>query len=341
MSSPSPKYTLDDAFRRIRRLLVTHKPLPGSDDAFINTFLNDLRSGADANSARLLVSLGIDINNYYQARCSKNQRKAFLHLIKKIILKTRDTSIYPITYPPELLTPAIRFDHALNTFTPEERKPLFEFDRGGQYVRVSNFNSYLKYIILKNLPLNPHLSRAIDKDSNEKLYYDFDMGRKYRTIRISKLESRKGWVFLACKEDVKELIETANVKDLLDYLGFYFQSISADDKFLTYEYPKEFDHPIFQPTSLTGDWGDASDKKIGFGNEFFMPYKIGEDWGRTYSVSGQDVRVRERIHSPLNNDDSHCFTFTVTPLGDLKETVEKANLMKILEEVLRRYEQSL
>lgn len=341
MSFNFPKYTLDDVHKHIRRLLATYKAAKDSDNAYINEFLESLRSGADANSARLLVSLGIDINNYYRAGFTKNQRKDFLCLIKKIILKTRDPDIFPKTYPKEILTPAIRFDLALSQFPLEERKPLLEIKAGGEYVRIANFNSFLQFIVLKNKSLNTELSRAIDKTNTEKLYYDFELGRKYRNVRVSKLGSRKGWVFLACKDDIKHLIINYNVEELLDNLGFYFQTISTDDKFITFEYPKDFSQPIFHPTSLTGDWGDASDKSIGFGNEFFLPYKIGDDWGRTYSVSGKNVRVKERIHFPLDNDDNNFFTFSVTPLGGLNGPIKKANLMKILDEALERFGQSL
>jgi len=325
----------------IRILAPKYQDLaPGSkDDTYIGSFLEKLRSCSDANSIRLLVSLGIDLNNYHKPEI-QDHLADFIDIVRKVILNIRVMKRKPKSYPSDLVPPAIEFSLSLRDFTPHQLKPAVSIVEDKEYIRISNFNSYLRHVAAKNIYANPGLPANYDMKRSGRYYENLISGRRFTTINVCQLSSRNGWVFLACKTDLTAQLEKKNVELLLDNLGFYCQEIKSSDRYISFDYPPTFNELLFQPTSLTGDWGDADDSSIAVGNEFFLSYRLEDHWGRTFSVSGQDVRIKERVHLSLDFAGKKTYTFSVAPLGELLKPIRKANAMTILGEALDRYEKS-
>lgn len=336
------KTTIWNIYEYLRGILAPDYQQTGSEDAYINDhFLEVLRTSNDSNSIRLLASLGIDFRNYEKLGKDGPQWKAFTAIVRRIILHIRELPRLPKTYPPELLTMAIKFGISLQDFDVQDLRPAISIQESAAYVRISNFDSYLRYIVAKNTAINPSLPASIDMSKPDRYYLMLTNNRRYNKINISLLGSRTGWVFLAHQKDLESPIADKDVESLLDNLGFYCHQIKPNDQYISFTYPDTFEEMLFQPTSLTGDWGYADDTTISFGNEFFLSYKLKDFWGRTFSVSGSHKQIKERVHCSLNGADKKTYTFSVAALGPLPNRILRADMMQVLDEAMERYLQSI
>ncbi|AXY73306.1 hypothetical protein D3H65_04625 [Paraflavitalea soli] len=336
------KTTIWIIYEYLRGILAPDYQTPGTDDAYIDReFLEELRGASDCNCIRLLASLGIDFRNYEKPGIDDEQRKAFTVIVRKIILHIRELTKLPKSYPEKALTVATKFAISLKDFDAQDLRPAISIQENAEYVRISSFESYLRYVVAKNTSINPSLPATIDMDKPGRYYWMLTNKRRYDKIKISQLGSRTGWVFLAHGKDLASPIANKNVESLLDNLGFYLHEIKPNDQYISFTYPDSFGEMLFQPTTLTGDWGFADDTTISFGNEFFLSYKLEDFWGRTFSVSGSEKQIKERVHRSLNGADQKTYTFSVDALGPLSNRILRADITQILEEAQERYLQSI
>lgn len=314
---------------------VQSKLLTGNDaaeDNYITTFLSSLMNSVDINSNRLLACIGIDIKAYEKICVTNKECEELCLLFREIILRIEKVKSALFSVPPDLLTPAIYFNISLNDIPI---KPLIRASINEKYIRVISFRNYIEWTVRLNFDSNPDFPEDMDYHEIDRHYSEFINEGLFENIKIANLSSGTGWVFVASYEEVIETLDKKDTIGLLDMLGLYAENINIVDNYIWLKYPENFSDLLFQPSTLTGDWGNYFNARISVGNEFFLSYKKQDDWGRTFSVSGNRKSIKERVHYKLES--RVAYNFLANDLGRLEEPISKASNNIILEEAISRF----
>lgn len=318
------------------------------DDVYVKSFLKKLATN-DLTTLRLLISLAIDMKSHKKTLASSIAKyNDYLEQTKRLLLCTKNFSV-PKTFTKGLPL-VFKFWQAVNTIDIRDRTPYIKTGDKSLLCRLLTFDNFMCYLVHANKDINTRKHKLIDYDFNEteKYYQEFQEG-KYCELFISKLGSRTGWVFVGERKEIeKHLYDNAiataktedNVVSLIDRLGFYIDNVDTKKKYVMLNYPNDFDETLYQPSTITGDWSVDTIYKFFSGNEFFMPYKHLDFWGRTYSVSGMLLPLKERVHLKFDylSLKTRKYKFEAVDLGSIKSTSPiKANPESVLNAIIERY----
>lgn len=309
-------------------------------DQEIDNFLLTLNDENEIYSARLLCCIGIDIKAYDKKFGSNSPEvRALIQSFRDVILNIKKAGT-PKTYVGEHMPPYAQFAFSITKMGMAHCIPQICSVKGGHYTKVTNFFSYLKYIVHANASCNIDITADIDLDKkNISRYYKYLEKRiSFHNVNVTRLSSLTGWVFAADISEMQKFYDNLALHEAIDSVGYYVKNLSPDDMYVYLEYPSDFDEQMHKPTALTGDWGYINEKgELQPGNDYFMSDGDYPDWGRTYSVSGKLSPVKERLHPMFDYNGSKEFKFKVGHLGPLIKPMSKATDSDILIEALNRF----
>lgn len=321
-----------------------------TNEKFVNNFLKSLLKN-DVNSLRLLICLGIDIKTYRNKfNNDATPYLAYLELIKKVILETQSVKT-PKTFNGDLSS-VLKFWLALQNIKIQDRKPKIEtLNKGEFFSRIMTLEVFFKFVVYINKEVNNPPNKLISYDPTEFESYKLKFNEgAYRKLNISKLGSKTGWVFVGEKDEFDLIFKQENKRntedkliELIDRLGIYFDK---EVDCVVLNYPNDFTEITFQPATVNGDWNvDVNKQNRHFsGNEFFMSYRDYDSWGRTFSVSGKNHSLKERVHSEFDylKSNKKKYYFNIEYLGKITnfslKKIKKADTEIILKEVINRFE---
>lgn len=327
---------LDKVYEFVRdKLAPNYTSSP--DHRYINDFLHAILISKETNSLRLLICMGVDIKTYDKRFCTTNKEcDCLIDLLRKVILNIKSLGPFPKSYSKaKTITKAIEFGTSLKSCTThDECKPSIQVTNGTDYMRLLPFHGYMMYVVKPNKSFNS-IRGPIEESEMGRYYYEFKNFNKYSDLIIEKLGSGTGWVFIGSLNELKVELTNKNLEKVIDGFGFYIENVNPLDSYVWIKYPNNFTELAFQPTTLTGDWGNFSPYKIG--NEYFMSYFMSDEWGRTFSVSGINDFFKERTHIFFDNSIGKNYRFGAYDMGQLSVNIAKANPDKIIEEALNRF----
>ncbi len=309
-----------------------------SKNTEIENFLNRLKNG-DVNSKRLLVCLGIDLKTYEKLTSTGRKSQDFIDLIRKVIINIEQNNVTLKSYK-GTPSPAVQFGISLSQIPSSECKPIIEIRLKSNYVRIVAFKDYINWIVRQNSYINPDVPADIYPGAMDKYYNEFINNGRYSNLKITNLGSGTGWVFIASENEFEEKFTKKDLTNILSVLGFYVDSIKKNECYVGMRYPKEFEEITYQPTTLTGDWGNYYTDRISVGNEFFLCYFKHDDWGRTFSITGDLTPAKERTHLKFDHYGNKTYDFSICDLGVLTNELAKTTEEVIIKEALTRFERS-
>jgi hypothetical protein len=335
--------TLEDIYLFAKGILATGPDINAADAASIDAFLLQLKGGT-ANCQRLLICMGIDLKNFSHSKIRKNNfpDKAFIKMLQEVISKAagipRNKSM-----PPGEYTHAMRFARALNVVTAVHPPAAIPLDTPAKYFRISPFINYMRYVVAKNLRNNPSLPASLDMEDEElveEYFEEFTQNERYNRINVSNLGINKSWIFVADKAELQTIRShiDKDLYQLADTLGFDVNPAMIGQHYICLEYPECFSEPVYQPCTLMADWG--SRQNCPKGNDFFLSYTVGEKWGRTWSVSGNQTCMNERTHARFDHGESKTYEFSAAYLGRLTSTIPRGSDAQIIQEALKRFDKA-
>lgn len=188
-------------------------------------------------------------------------------------------------------TPPTCDDYICSSILPHV--PLADYDT---YVRVVELGDFIKFYINRGYTRAPsHVKRI------RRMYFqprdDKELSRVRRWVR-----GRLPNVWVTSFEDLQELLrgkdETQRGRVVYESLGLGFTTgVGADNnpELVAIKYPGGFDKVLActQPTTLDAWWVNSGWN--------FLAYRRNDSWGRTYSLTSEGKRQRERVHSLFKN----------------------------------------
>lgn len=308
-----------------------------NEDKAISNFIYELSQEKDVTSLRLLICIGIDVKNsiaYTGAR--ESAQNTYISNLKSCILRAANCTINTSSFPTGL-TARWKFTWSLNQIPLEMRKPCIKGGGTNQFAKVSSFRNYMYYIVEPNRPFNAGIDIISTAAHDLSRYYNefTSSQKKYTTINVSRL-SHIRFLFVV---DINEIKSTGyhNIADIIDGLGFYVENVSTTDNYILFEYDSNFNETTWQPDSLTGDWGKIDFRDHQNGNDFFMSYYHFDLWGRTFSVSGNNLNFKERVHLPFDSAGVVLYKMNAVDLKNLSSNIQKCSDNAIINESLVRY----
>jgi hypothetical protein len=237
------------------------------------------------------------------------------------------------------LSPSVLFGLKLKDNYASFEPPI----KGSDYYsscRVVPFSSFINPEYNPSILLNNVFPKGLSKSSSKKnqLIYDIENGYKeLSNINLRSVTSSTGWVFFTKKDELEKELNNKNLPAIIDITGYYISAINPDEYYISINYPDNFKETVYQPCSLTGDWGKMN-KEYRFvpGNDFFLTFKREDTWGRTCSITDCFNEVSERIHKKDNFSDNYKFELKL--LGKLKKNIIARDSSTILSIAINRFE---
>ncbi len=314
--------------------------LKDHNDIKINEFLVELRESKNVNALRLLICMGIDIKSSINKLNTEDlNMNTLIHGLRQCILESYSIKVNLLTFPSGL-PPQIRFSLAQSKLSPIPYFPCICCSAPHDYSRIYNFYTYMMFVVKPNKnPIKNPSYEQIDPNEMSRYLKDFNENGKYKTIFITRLGRNKSWVFVAdqMEIDATNYLFENKTEDVLDRLGFYHENIDVGDTYICMNYDSSFNENSYQPDVLTGDWGNVVIDKLSRGNEFFLSNPLIDEWGRTQSVTGTNIALRERVHQNFDFNDSKFYKMEAKPLGKLPNSISKSNNFVVLKEAINRF----
>ncbi|MFP5041611.1 hypothetical protein [Parasediminibacterium sp. JCM 36343] len=332
--------TIEDVYNYVLNNLAPDKMDINYID--IKSFLDKLLNSKHIFSNRLLMCIGIDIKAYHLRFSTKKEVTHLISSYQQIILDIKKIR-KPVTFDGLSIEPYIEFALAVKEFGMHNCKPEIISKDPQEYMRVTNFDTFINRIVPENKHCNPDITFDIEVIHNNKRFYEeFKVDESFREIRIANLSSSTGWVFALDKLDIEIPIQESDIAYVLDQIGYYIgdelPSEENKNQYITIEYPSNFSEEMLQPTALLGDWGKISGEGVLLnGNEFFLSYKKDNDWGKTFPVSGKGSGVKERAHKKFNKAIFDSYLFKINDFNRLDKLILKATDLSIFQAALERF----
>ena len=315
---------------------ISHDPV----DKTIAEFIIKLSQEKDVTSVRLLICIGIDVKNSISFIGSKEPAlNSYIGNLRNCVLEAANCAITTSSFPTGLNT-RWKFTWALNQIPLVMRKPCIKGSGTHQYAKVSSFRNYMYYIVEPNRPFNSGIDIITTAAHDLSRYYnDFTSPRKrYASIKVSRLNHIR-YLFVVDINDVKA-IGYQNITEIIDGLGFYVENVTTTDSFVLFEYDVNFMEDTWQPDSLTGDWGKIDSATSQNGNDFFMSFYHFDFWGRSFSVSGDKLNFKERVHLPFDHGGKVIYNMNAVDLKNLPSMINKCPDHLIIKEALIRFDKA-
>lgn len=318
---------------------IAPNPNRNVSDKRIDKFISELEASRNIGDIRLYFCIAIDIKSSIKKYNSNDiSANPLIKALRECILESdkyrgKVTKTFPNGIPPQ-----VRF--ALATKKPSTYKPCFTCTTSEVYSRVISFKSYLRYVVKQNL--TPTLAATIPEDIDDSVQRRYLLSYlnkdQFKDIQITRLGRNDSWVFVANNSEITATNYQFEdkVAEIVDRLGYYISNLSTNDYFICLEYDENFEETVYQPESITADWGNLSNY-FGLGNEFFLSYGLVDEWGRTQCISGLHDSIKERIHESFDYRESKFYKMKTHKIGNLSKIVSKGNMPTLISEAVSRF----
>lgn len=318
---------------------ITHNYPIIKDNKSITEFVMGLETDDDISAKRLLICIGIDVQNSIDITCKLQlSENHYIINLRRCILNASNCDINTTSFPGEL-TNRWKFAWALNNIDFKDKMPIITCENKLGYSRVYNFSSYLKYVVNINREYNLGVD-YIDSDEDEinRHYLKFKSGKKFVNCNVTRLGYDR-FVFIADTSEI-ETIGYENTENIVDSLGLYIEDTQASEKFVCLNYKNKYKSETWQPDSLTGDWGSLDENLISDGNDFYLSYPNKDGYGRTFSISGKSKQLKERVHLPFDHEGQALYEMKAECLGSIDNQIIKGTDEAMLVEAIERFKSS-
>lgn len=306
------------------------------DDNKIATFVKELSLEKEVTAFRLLMCFAIDLkNSIKETKSQTSSANPFIKNLRNCILMASNTNLTSFSFP-KGLSNRWKFAWAVNQTGFINKKPCITCVSNTTYSRVYNFRSFMLWVVDINRGQNLGIDKIIDNPNEMHRYYQNFISRsKYTLLKVTKI-GYTGFIFVADKTELENLDSSS----IIDGLGFYIENIKEDETFVALEYDSTFKEQTWQPDSLTGDWGRLDNGRPMNGNDFFLSYYHFDSFGRTFSVSGEGMNFKERVHLPFDIVGGSDYVMQAKDLGKMSKDIKKGEESKIINEAILRYKKA-
>lgn len=310
---PSPK-ELDLAVGDIIGRLTNHLDDPSKKTA-VNGFIQSLIAEHKRQAHRLIFCMGIDM------ACGALHPDQFCEVILHVISK------YPEAGDRKISLFYAFGDSIRAIYSKNIACSSFKVEKHDKYVHVISVRKFGKQFQTALSELGVKLD-----DDNVDSFYEFLNDQDHK-ITVSAWKNTNSAIFVAHENDFHRE-KSKGIHHVLDALGLiFYNSGTLDSNYLALHYPEDV-ASYYQPCTLNGDWGSASQSRSG--NPFFLTYHKEDDYGRTFSVSGSKKPVRERVHAGFISDTR--FTFKIETFPAISDEIPSADETIIINEAYERYQ---
>lgn len=320
---------------KIKDFLILHLANTGDPvtDREVSEFIIDLHSQKDLMSQKLLICLGIDCANSIKIHSANYTANAYLQKIRSILLDAANCNVKLASFPGNI-TARWKFVLVQQKKKLEDLAPCFLSPNNINYTRLSTFEKYLQYVLDPNKQYNTGYIPFDGTPEELDFRYQQFLNGKFNNCNVTKFGFR--YVFVADTSEIEQIKHDLGLT--ANSLGLYIQDAGAGISFVCINYNSGFKGETWHPDSLTGDWGN---EKGGTGNEFYLSYKLLDNFGRTQSIDGKGQQLKERVHLQFDHAGTHLVNLNVANLGVLSKGITRCNDNDILIEGVTRFDEAI